>query len=61
MAEKLTFVAGLGHPCGVPFRKAEFLREHKQFAWQESLLQDVTDHGWALVGPLAQPPATATH
>ena len=61
MAETLTFVAGLGHPCGVEFHSADFLKAHKQFAWQKTLLQDVKDNGWVVVGPLSRSAATATH
>ncbi|MBV9226725.1 MAG: hypothetical protein JOY85_22040 [Acidobacteriaceae bacterium] len=46
MAEKLSFVAGMGHPCGVEFHTAEFFRKHKEFSWQKSLLQDVKAHPW---------------
>ena len=60
MAEKLSFVAGLGHPCGIEFHAAEFLREHKEFAWQKSLLQDVKANGWAVMGPVARTVETAT-
>jgi hypothetical protein len=54
MAEKLQFVAGLGHPCGVKFEAAPFLKEHKEFGWQKKELHDVDDHGWATVGPIVQ-------
>lgn len=53
MAEKLEFLAGMGHPCGVEFHASEFLRAHKQFAWQKSLLRDVKDNGWIVAGPLS--------
>ena len=59
MAEKLYFAAGLGHPCGIEFHAAEFLHEHKQFAWQKSLLQDVKANGWFVAGPMAKPVETA--
>jgi hypothetical protein len=38
MAEKLSFVAGSGHPCGVPFHAKQHLKEHPEYAWQSSLL-----------------------
>lgn len=60
MAEKLSFVAGLGHPCGVEFKAAEFLNAHKEFAWQKNLLRDVKDNGWVVVGPLSKPVQTSS-
>lgn len=49
MAEKLSFVAGLGHPCGVVFDAKKHLKEHPDQAWQASELEDVTSQGWAVV------------
>ena len=55
MAKTLTFAAGLGHPCGVEFHAADFLRAHKKFGWQKTLLKDVKDNGWEIAGPVSQP------
>jgi hypothetical protein len=49
MAEKLSFVAGLGHPCGVPFHAKQFLKEHKEYAWQSSELEDIKANAWTVV------------
>ncbi len=46
MAEKLEFVAGLGKPCGVEFHAAEFLKQHKEYAWQKPLLEDLKANPW---------------
>ena len=58
MAEKLSFVAGMGHPCGVEFHAAEFLKAHKQYAWQSSLLRDLKANPWTVVSA-AQPVVSA--
>jgi len=49
MAEKMSFVAGAGHPCGVEFHAKEFLKVHPEYAWQASLLEDVKAHAWTVV------------
>ena len=46
MAEKLTFAAGMGHPCGVVFNAADFLKAHKEYAWQKPLLEDLKANPW---------------
>jgi len=49
MAEKLSFVAGSGHPCGVPFHAKQHLKEHPEYAWQSSLLEDLKPNAWTVV------------
>ncbi len=49
MAEKMSFVAGAGHPCGVEFHAKEFLEAHKEYAWQAPLLEDLKAHAWTVV------------
>ncbi len=49
MAEKLSFVAGAGHPCGVEFHAAEFLKAHPEYAWQAPLLEDLKANPWITV------------
>ncbi len=49
MAEKLSFAAGMGHPCGVEFHTAEFFKKHKEFLWQKGVLQDVKAYPWTVV------------
>jgi len=48
MAESLSFVAGMGHPCGVAFHAKEFLKAHKEYAWQSGLLQDLKANPWSV-------------
>jgi hypothetical protein len=49
MAEKLSFVAGAGHPCGIAFDAKKHMREHPDQAWQASSLEDVKANAWAVV------------
>jgi hypothetical protein len=51
MAEKMSFVAGMGHPCGVEFHVAEFLKAHQDYAWQRPLLQDLKANHWTVFSP----------
>jgi hypothetical protein len=51
MCEKMTFVAGMGHPCGVEFHAAEFLQGHKEYAWQKGTLQDLKANQWTVFSP----------
>jgi hypothetical protein len=46
MAASLSFVARIGHPCGVNFDAAKFLQEHPEFAWQSSVLRDMIAGPW---------------
>ena len=60
MAERMSFIAGMGHPCGVEFHAAEHLKEHPEFKWQAPLLRDVKANPWTVVeaAPANVPPAT---
>ncbi len=49
MAEKMSFVAGMGHPCGLEFHAAEFLKAHPEYAWQKPLLEDMKANAWLVV------------
>ena len=49
MAEKMSFAAGAGHPCGVEFHAKQFLADHKQFAWQAPELEDLKANAWIVV------------
>jgi hypothetical protein len=48
MAEKMSFAAGMGHPCGVEFHSAEFIKKHPEYAWQSKLLQDLKANAWTV-------------
>jgi len=55
MAEKMSFIAGMGHPCGVEFHAKDFLKAHPEFAWQSSLLEDLKANAWTLVSAQTSP------
>ena len=61
MAEKLSFVAGMGHPCGVEFHAAEHLKAHPEYAWQSGLLEDVKANPWMVVSAARMANDTGTH
>lgn len=46
MAEKMSFVAAMGHSCGRDFLAAEHLKRHPQFEWQRPYLRDLKSHPW---------------
>ncbi|MFL6451878.1 MAG: C45 family autoproteolytic acyltransferase/hydrolase [Bryobacteraceae bacterium] len=49
MAERLSFAASMGHPCGLAFKAADFLKAHHEYAWQSGVLQDVKVNPWVVV------------
>ena len=46
MAEKMSFVARAGHPCGADFLAHDFLEHHPEFAWQKPFLRDMKAGPW---------------
>jgi hypothetical protein len=46
MAQSLTFVARMGHPCGSDFIAATFLKEHPEYQWQAPILHDMKAGPW---------------
>ncbi len=54
MAEKMSFAAGAGHPCGVEFHAKDFLQAHKEYAWQSSELEDLKANPWIVVAAASQ-------
>jgi hypothetical protein len=46
MAETMSFVARIGHPCGAKFDAAQFLREHPEFNWQAPVMRDMEAGPW---------------
>jgi hypothetical protein len=49
MASRMSFMAGMGHPCGVEFHAADHLKAHPEYAWQAPELQDLKANAWTLV------------
>ncbi|HVN80940.1 MAG TPA: C45 family peptidase [Terriglobia bacterium] len=48
MAERMSILARLGHPCGDPFIAEEHLTKHVEFNWQKPLLKDMPSQPWTL-------------
>ena len=46
MAEKMSFIARSGHPCGEDFFAAPFFAAHPEFAWQKPILHDMKAGPW---------------
>ena len=45
-AEKMSFDARAGHPCGEDFHAEPFLSAHPEFAWQRPILKDMDAGPW---------------
>ena len=61
MAERMSFVAGMGHPCGVEFHAAEHLKNHPEFDWQRPLLRDIKANPWTVVAAAAPGESASAH
>ncbi len=61
MAEHLTFVAGMGHPCGVAFNAKQFLKAHPEYSWQAPELRDLKANAWTLVSVSADAETATTN
>jgi hypothetical protein len=48
MAEKMSFVARAGHPCGADFLAEPFLEQHPEYSWQKPLLRDMKAGPWTV-------------
>ncbi len=48
MAEKLSFRARMGNPCGRDFLAAPFLKEHTEYSWMAPKLRDMKAGPWTL-------------
>jgi hypothetical protein len=48
MAEKMSFVARAGHPCGADFLAEPFLAQHPEYSWQKPLLRDMKAGPWTV-------------
>jgi hypothetical protein len=46
MAEAMTLIARIGHPCGTDFKAAKFLEAHPEYSWQASVLRDMNAGPW---------------
>jgi hypothetical protein len=46
MAETMSFVARIGHPCGTDFKSQPFLDQHPEYRWQTPVLEDMNAGPW---------------
>jgi hypothetical protein len=46
MAEGMSFIARVGHPCGTKFDAARFLESHRDYAWESPILRDMDAGPW---------------
>lgn len=46
MAQSMTFVARIGHPCGTDFNARQFLAQHPEYSWQSPTLLDMDAGPW---------------
>lgn len=46
MAETMSFVARIGHPCGTDFKSQPFLDQHPEYKWQTPVLDDMNAGPW---------------
>ncbi|MGA9882197.1 MAG: C45 family peptidase [Candidatus Acidiferrales bacterium] len=46
MAEAMSFIARIGHPCGTNFDAAKFLAAHPEFSWEAPVLRDMDAGPW---------------
>jgi hypothetical protein len=47
LAETMSFIARIGHPCGRSFKAQPFLDAHPEFRWQAAVLQDMDAGPWS--------------
>ncbi len=48
MAGRMELWASMGHPCGIPFKAAEHLAAHPDYAWERDYLRDIPSRPWTL-------------
>jgi hypothetical protein len=46
MAETMSFIARIGHPCGTDFKSQPFLDQHPDYRWQAAVLTDMNAGPW---------------
>jgi hypothetical protein len=47
MAQRMDFLARIGHPCGINFDAAKFLADHSEFSWESPVLRDMNAGPWS--------------
>ncbi|MEN6607789.1 MAG: peptidase C45, partial [Bryobacteraceae bacterium] len=48
MASRMSFVAAMGHSCGISFKAGAHLKKHPEFGWQKAILGDLDSHPWTV-------------
>lgn len=46
-AANMSFIARIGHPCGVNFDAAKFLTAHPEYSWESPVLRDMDAGPWS--------------
>lgn len=46
MAASMSFIARIGHPCGIDFNAGKFLAAHPEFSWEAPVLRDMGAGPW---------------
>ena len=47
MAETMSFIARIGHPCGTDFKAQPFLDAHPEYRWQSAVMRDMDAGPWS--------------
>ncbi len=55
MAARMSFAAGMGHPCGIEFNAGKHLKEHPEYGWQVPKLQDLKANPWTTIQASVSP------
>ncbi len=48
MAANMSFIARIGHPCGINFNAAKFLAAHPEFSWEAPVLRNMEAGPWTV-------------
>jgi hypothetical protein len=46
LAQRMSFIARIGHPCATNFDAAKFLADHPEFSWESPVLRDMIAGPW---------------
>ncbi len=45
-AEKMSFMAALGHACGLNFKASDEMARHPEYGWMQDILHDMPSRAW---------------
>lgn len=60
LAETMSFIARIGHPCGHDFKAQPFLDAHPEYSWEAPVLRDMDAGPWSQYHSGEHKPTTAT-